>query len=203
MKRAGAFLGAALAATIIFGLFGCGGDESTDSSSTATFDYTIADDLVITAPADLGSEDPRQSLLTVLDLVAEKVGFSSEWSACIEDGLDAIPDSELQALDGLDAQERIQAAQQYNAQIATSCGKQVDLVVSPDATPDQIAALRALNAFQLGSSFSGGKITEAQTNCVVEKYKALPDAKVVKFSNADPRDQVRLTLALIRICAKA
>jgi len=203
MKSARILLGPALVAAIVFGLSGCGGGDSTDSSSAATSDFTIADGLVITAPADLGSEDPKQAVLTVLDAVAEKVGFSSEWRACVEDGISAIPDSKFQSLDGLDAQERIQAAQQYNAQLATSCGKKVDLVVSPDATPDQIDALRALTAFQLGSTYSGGKITQEQTSCIVDKYEALPDAKVVEFANAAAREQVQLTLALLRICSKA
>lgn len=203
MQRAGVLLGPALAAVIVFGLFGCGGGDSTDTSSAATSDYTIADGLVITAPADLGSEDPKQAVLTVLDAVAEQVGFSSEWKACVEEGIDAIPDSEFETLDGLDAEERIQAAQQYNAKLSTSCGKEVDLVVSPDATPDQIDALRTLTAFQLGSTYSGGKITEAQTSCIVDKYEALPDAKVVEFANADARVQVKLTVGLLRICSKA
>lgn len=200
MQRAGVLLGAALAATV---LFGCGSGDSTDSSSASTSDYTVADGLVITAPADLGSEDPKQSVLTVLDAVSEKVGFSSEWKSCVEDGINAIPDSKFQAIAGLDAQERIQAAQQYNAQVATSCGKQVDLVVSPDATSEQIAALRTLTAYQLQTTYSGGKITDAQTSCVVDKYKALPDAKVVEFANASSQEQLQLTLSLLRICANA
>jgi len=202
-RSARTLFGPALVAALVLGLAGCGGDDSTDSSSAETSDFTIADGLVITAPTDLGSEDPKQAVLTVLDAVAEKVGFSSGWRACVEDGIGAMPDAKFEALDDLDAEERIQAAQKYNAELATSCGEKVDLVVSPDATPDQIDALRTLTAFQFGNTFTGGKITEEQTNCVVETYEALPDAKVVEFANTDVRESAQLTLALLRSCSKA
>lgn len=184
-------------------LAGCGGGDSTDSSSASTTDVTVADGLVITVPSDLGSQEPKEAILAVLDAVAEKVGFTSEWKTCVGDGIDEIPDSKLQSLDAMSEEEVSQTALQFSAQLGASCGKTVDLVVSPDATPEQIDALRSLTASQLEGYAGGARLTPAQVGCMSDKYEALPDDKVVEFANASTQRSAQLILGLIQICAKA
>lgn len=184
-------------------LAGCGGGDSTDSSAASTTDVTVADGLVIAVPSDLGSQEPKEAILAVLDAVAEKVGFTSEWKTCVADGIDEIPDSKLQSLDAMSEEEVSQTALQFSAELGASCGKTVDLVVNPDATPEQIDALRSLTASQLEGYAGGARLTPAQVSCMSDKYEALPDDKVVEFANASTQRSAQLILGLIQICAKA
>lgn len=178
------------------GLAGCGDDSGSD-----TVEAEIAKGVTISVPSD-ADQSPKEFLSDTLNAVADKVGFSDEWKACIASEIDSIPDARLEPiLDAPDGEASTQAALKYNAQISAACEKKVAEAVDPDATSEQIDALRALTASQLTQTFEGSGASDKQAACMVEQYEALSDNEAVEFANLSARQSFQTLSEWARGCA--
>ncbi len=181
---------------LLAGLAGCG-----DESSSDTVDVEIANGVTISVPSDLSDQPPKQILATTLNAVADKVGSTDEWRDCVASEIDSIPDARLEsAFDEPGGEASTRIALKYNAQISASCGKKVSVATDPDATSEQIDALRTLTASQLTPQFVQSGATDKQAACIVKQFEALSNDQVVEFANLDARQSFQKISAWARNC---
>ena len=181
---------------LLTGLAGCG-----DESSSDTVEVEIAKGVTISVPSDLSDQPPKQSLATTLNAVADKVGSTDEWKDCVASEIDSIPDARLESVfDEPGGEASTQTALSYNAQISASCGKKVPVATDPDATSEQIDALRTLTASQLTPQFVQSGLSDKQADCIVKQFEALSNDQVVEFANLSNRQSFQTIRGWARNC---
>ena len=182
---------------LLTGLAGCSGD-----SGTGTTEVEFNNGVTISVPNDLADQPPREFVRATFDSFGDQIGFSDEWRACLATELDAVPDARLDALiDPSDTEPSARAAIKLNERAAGECRGRVIVVEDPDATPEQIDALRALSAKEISDgAVELAQFTEEQATCISDRIEALSDDQMVKFANSGVRQQTRTITGWWRGC---